>query len=209
MEQIGAIRISDDETQIFFNLSEQMAQNVDSDADDKENLENLPVEHKFAITKVDTQIMALFSHNDDMAKIRIEGTIGQKGELSPIVSDDYLNLRKERVKRLSEPKRRVQQLDRSITVFKPISNVPTFKEKKSPIKKYKKDRETVRNMLFELFEKHQYYNIKDLERLTLQPVYYLKEVMREMCLYNSKNPHQYTWQLRPEFVHYSKTRTKP
>lgn len=32
------------------------------------------------------------------------------------------------------------------------------------------DKEIVQNTLFAAFEKHQYYNIKDLERLTKQPV---------------------------------------
>lgn len=32
------------------------------------------------------------------------------------------------------------------------------------------DKDTVQNSLFVAFEKHQYYNIKDLERITKQPV---------------------------------------
>lgn len=37
-------------------------------------------------------------------------------------------------------------------------------------KKMRDDKEIVQNTLFTAFEKHQYYNIKDLERLTKQPV---------------------------------------
>ena len=32
------------------------------------------------------------------------------------------------------------------------------------------DKEVVQNTLFNAFEKHQYYNIKDLEKITKQPV---------------------------------------
>lgn len=32
------------------------------------------------------------------------------------------------------------------------------------------DKDVVMNKLFEAFEKHQYYNIKHLERITKQPV---------------------------------------
>lgn len=32
------------------------------------------------------------------------------------------------------------------------------------------DKDVVQNALFAAFEKHQYYNIKDLERITKQPV---------------------------------------
>ena len=41
-------------------------------------------------------------------------------------------------------------------------------------KKLRDDKEKVMEVLFGLFEKHQYYNIKDLVKETRQPVTYLK-----------------------------------
>lgn len=35
-------------------------------------------------------------------------------------------------------------------------------------------------LLFAAFEKHQYYNIKDLVGITMQPVVYLKEILNEI-----------------------------
>jgi transcription initiation factor TFIIF subunit beta len=58
-------------------------------------------------------------------------------------------------------------------------------------------------MLFNAFEKHQYYNIKDLVSLTNQPISYLKEILKEICEYSVKNPHKNTWHLKPEYRHYS------
>lgn len=84
------------------------------------------------------------------------------------------------------------------------------------------DKEVVQNALFAAFEKHQYYNIKDLERITKQPVVsillfiysfklkkfffqpYLKEILKEICNYNAKNPHKNMWELKPQFRHYKK-----
>ncbi len=43
-------------------------------------------------------------------------------------------------------------------------------KKKSEGKKARDDKEKVQDMLFAAFEKHQYYNIKDLVKLTNQPV---------------------------------------
>lgn len=37
-------------------------------------------------------------------------------------------------------------------------------------KKMRDDKEVVQNILFAAFEKHQYYNIKDLEKITKQPI---------------------------------------
>lgn len=37
-------------------------------------------------------------------------------------------------------------------------------------KKSRDDRDKVQEMLFAAFEKHQYYNIKDLQKITSQPI---------------------------------------
>lgn len=34
---------------------------------------------------------------------------------------------------------------------------------------------------------------------------YLKEILNEICNYNSKNPHRNMWELKPEFRHYKST----
>lgn len=60
-------------------------------------------------------------------------------------------------------------------------------------------------MLFAAFEKHQYYNIKDLVKITQQPIVYLKEILTEVCNYNLKNPHKNMWELKPEYRHYKET----
>lgn len=93
------------------------------------------------------------------------------------------------------------------------------------------DKDAVLDMLFAAFEKHQYYNIKDLVKITRQPVVsfnkiyiytiiynfliyifyvqvYLKEILSEVCSYNIKNPHRNMWELKPEYRHY-KAEEKP
>ncbi|KAI5651426.1 transcription initiation factor IIF, beta subunit domain-containing protein [Phthorimaea operculella] len=39
-------------------------------------------------------------------------------------------------------------------------------------------------------------------QITRQPIEYLKEILNEFCNYNRKNPHKYTWELKPEYRHY-------
>lgn len=43
-------------------------------------------------------------------------------------------------------------------------------KKKSEGKKARDDKDKVMDMLFAAFEKHQYYNIKDLVKITRQPI---------------------------------------
>ena len=66
------------------------------------------------------------------------------------------------------------------------------------------DKEVVAEKLFALFQKHQYYNIKDLVKETRQPITYLKEILKEYCTYRVANPHKNTWELKAEFRHYEK-----
>jgi transcription initiation factor TFIIF subunit beta len=77
------------------------------------------------------------------------------------------------------------------------------KQKKTDGKKSRTDKTAVMDMLFNAFEKHQYYNIKDLVNITNQPISYLKEILKEICEYSVKNPHKNTWHLKAEYRHYS------
>ncbi|OWJ99310.1 hypothetical protein Celaphus_00009884, partial [Cervus elaphus hippelaphus] len=55
--------------------------------------------------------------------------------------------------------------------------------------------------LVSAFEKHQYYNRKDLVDITKQPVLYLKEILKEIGIQNVKGIHKNTWELKPEYRH--------
>ncbi|CAG2113890.1 unnamed protein product [Medioppia subpectinata] len=217
MQEIGRIRMSgklsgDESTQIDFTIAKELTE-IPEDPEDKEaNKENgdqsIPKEHQFSLSRVDNQSLVLFSVDDskDTQQISFDGIVDQKGECRPVMSNRFLALNKMRAIRATQPpngRQPVKQLDRTITVFKPISRHPTTTAKKgSLVKNCREDREPVRNKLFKAFEKHQYYHLKDLQMLTGQPLSYLKIIVRELCVYNVKNPHKYMWELKPEFRHY-------
>ena len=89
-----------------------------------------------------------------------------------------------------------------IISFKTFFSQQYEERKKAEGKKSRDDKDKVQDILFALFEKHQYYNIKDLVRETRQPVTYLKVILNEVCNYNVKNPHKNMWELKPEYRHY-------
>lgn len=118
----------------------------------------------------------------------------------------YMDLKKQAIRKASIPVRQVQKLDKVVQNFKPISdhkhNIEYNERKKYEGKKARDDKDAVMAMLFKAFEKHQYYNIKDLVTLTKQPIVYLKEILKEVCNYNLKHPHKNMWELKPEYRHY-------
>ena len=129
------------------------------------------------------------------------------GECRPLTDDkSYMDLKRQKILEASQPKRQVKHLSKIVQNFKPIArhahDVEFEAKKKAEGKKARGDKDKVMDMLFAAFEKHQYYNIKDLERITKQPVPFLKEILKEICNYNAKNPHKNMWELKPEFRHY-------
>ena len=140
-------------------------------------------------------------------KLSMQGKVVQRAECCPINSDLYSSIKKDALTKAGEPRRMLKQLDKHVTTtFKPIANhagnVAYEKAKKAEGKKMRDDKDKVQEIIFALFEKHQFYNIKDLIQETRQPVTYLKEILKEVCNYSVKPPHRNMWELKPEYRHY-------
>ncbi|KAK9496996.1 hypothetical protein O3M35_012793 [Rhynocoris fuscipes] len=178
--------------------------------------QNIPKDHRLDVSMVTKQTLGVFSHycpsaNPDAIvpeseKLCLEGKIVQKLECRPYADNCYMKLKLESIRKASVPTRQLKQLDRIVPNFKPVSdhkhNIEYEEKKKAEGKKARDDKEVVLEMIFAAFEKHQYYNIKDLVTKTRQPVVYLKEILKEVCNYNLKNPHKNMWELKPEYRHY-------
>ncbi|XP_016908541.1 general transcription factor IIF subunit 2 isoform X1 [Apis cerana] len=166
-------------------------------------------EHKIFIVLTNSSFLASSSSDSivpETEKLYMEGRIVQKLECRPYADNCYMKLKLQSIKRASVPQRQVQQLDRVVQNFKPVSdhkhNIEYAEKKKAEGKKMRDDKDAVLDMLFAAFEKHQYYNIRDLVKITRQPIVYLKEILNEVCNYNLKNPHRNMWELKPEYRHY-------
>lgn len=174
----------------------------------------IPKEHKFKISSIASQTLGAFSvtPGDKAAnppipdKIQIEGKVVQRAECTPLGDKSYMNIKREAITKAGEPIRKVMKLDKHVVGYKPKAdhamNIQYAKAKKLEGKKMRDDKDKVLEILFALFEKHQYYNIKDLASETNQPIAYLKQILNEVCNYNVKPPNRNMWELKPEFRHY-------
>ena len=140
-------------------------------------------------------------------KLSMEGKVVQRAECCPITNALYSDIKKDALTKAGEPKRMLKQLDKHVTTsFKPVSihasALANERAKKAEGKRMRDDKEKVQEIIFELFEKHQYYNIKDLMQETRQPIAYLKEILKDICNYCVKPPHRYMYELKPEYRHY-------
>ncbi|XP_039884228.1 general transcription factor IIF subunit 2-like isoform X2 [Simochromis diagramma] len=190
--------------QVCFSLSDELIA-LDAVGENDASLE-VPKDHPFTMHPVGGQTMAVFSRSNT-DEISLEGMVVHRAECRPVVTDNYMKLKKLQIKESIKPQRLSQQLERAVTtIFKPVANhdfnMEYEKKKKTEGKMVRAERQLVLDMLFSAFEKHQYYNIKALVDITKQPVTYLKEIMREIGTYNSKGVHKSTWELKPEYRHY-------
>ncbi|XP_045607738.1 general transcription factor IIF subunit 2-like [Procambarus clarkii] len=138
-------------------------------------------------------------------KLCFEGQVVEKVRCQPVVDDYYINLKKEAKKKAAQPLNKAKLIDSPVNVYKPTSHHEHdvhLKQRKAVRRMVRDDKDKVMELLFAAFEKHQYYYIKDLRKITQQPITYLKEILRDLCNYNVKNPHKNMWGLKPEYHYY-------
>jgi len=176
--------------------------------------QEVPRDVKFKVSSVNAQTLGVFSHTtmDQEStpglpdKLSLEGNVVHRAECLPIEGSLYNKIKREAIIKAGQPVRQMQRLDRHVTSFKPIArhqaDIMHERTKKLEGKKMRDDKDKVQEILFALFEKHQFYNIKDLVQETRQPMAYLKEILNEVCVYSVKPPNRNMWELKPEYRHY-------
>ncbi|XP_076839653.1 general transcription factor IIF subunit 2 isoform X2 [Brachyhypopomus gauderio] len=204
--EVGKLRIGKNQgkAEVSFTLNEELT-TIDT-IGEKSSVVRVPREHPFTMQSVGGQILAVFTETPS-DKIALEGVVVQRAECRPAANENYMRLKRLQIEESSKPHRFSQQLDKAVTSnYKPVANhannVDYERRKKEEGKRARADKQQVLDMLFSAFEKHQYYNIKDLVDITKQPVIYLKEILRDIGIYNVKGTHKNTWELRPEYRHY-------
>lgn len=169
--------------------------------------------HKFLVTNVGNQKLVVMSQarpdgnstDPSSEKLCVEGKVMQRAECHPIVDSNYRLMKKEQMQLHNTPQRQMKVVPISGPTYKPVKErISTNEDKKSKKteKRSRAEKDKVTDILFNAFEKHQFYNIKDLMGITKQPVPYLKEILKEICNYNVTAPHKHMWELKPEYRHY-------
>lgn len=204
--EVGKLRIAKNQgrTEVSFTLNEELA-NI-HDIGGKPASVSAPREHPFVLQSVGGQTLTVFTESSS-DKLSLEGIVVQRAECRPAASENYMRLKRLQIEESSKPVRLSQQLDKVVTTnYKPVANhqynIEYERKKKEDGKRARADKQYVLDMLFSAFEKHQYYNLKDLVDITKQPVSYLKEILKEIGIQNVKGIHKNTWELKPEYRHY-------
>ncbi|KAK6115793.1 hypothetical protein DH2020_008062 [Rehmannia glutinosa] len=91
----------------------------------------------------------------------------------------------------------------SLNMFKDF--VPMGDKKKaapvkaSDMKRTRRDRGELEDIMFKLFERQPNWTLKQLVQETDQPAQFLKEILNELCVYNKRGTNQGTYELKAEY----------
>ncbi|TBU13014.1 subunit beta of transcription initiation factor IIF [Hamiltosporidium tvaerminnensis] len=155
-------------------------------------------------SEVDKQMYMLKSEKDTSG---IEGKVTTECFVRPVINEEYILYRKPRNEITSGPKRMTQVIDfnkdgRIGERIGSISELETMARKRKKMlmdkKRERLDKSHVMDMLFNAFEKHKFWTVKDLADFTGQPVAYIQELISEIGMLNKKD-HKNTYELKPEY----------
>ncbi|TKW17026.1 hypothetical protein SEVIR_5G338600v4 [Setaria viridis] len=159
--------------------------------------------------------MCIFSESNQ-GKYACEGKVENKFDMKPHSENlaNYGKLCRERTTKSMDRPRVEVLVDDHGNRMRPMpglvglmpSSAANAKEKKKPastkpfeMKRTRRDRKEMENILFKLFERQPNWSLKQLMQETDQPEQFLKEILNDLCVYNKRGPNQGTHELKPEY----------
>ncbi|KAK1415669.1 hypothetical protein QVD17_31454 [Tagetes erecta] len=156
--------------------------------------------------------MSVFSESKQ-GKVSVEGKIYHKFDMKPHNEnmEEYGKLCRERTNKYMTKTRQIQIIDndkgahmRPMPGFINLRPLSQTEKKKTPVKgsdtkRTRRDRGEMEDIMFKLFERQSNWTLKHLISETDQPEQFLKDLLKDLCIYNNKGSNQGTYELKPEY----------
>ncbi|KAK3422344.1 general transcription factor IIF subunit 2 [Eucalyptus grandis] len=163
---------------------------------------NIPRRYSMEMSK-DFIPMSVFSESSQ-GKISVEGKILHKFDMRPHGEniESYGKLCRERTTKCMNRARQIQVIDHDTgSLMRPMA---VMEKKKVPTKvpetkRTRRDRGEMEEIMFKLFERQPNWTLRQLIQETDQPEQFLKDILKDLCVYNNKGPNQGTYELKPEY----------
>ena len=164
----------------------------------------IPKEHNIEIKDRNTNMYLV---SDDGKRMAIEGVINKECFINPVMNADYLRFKRAQKTQNNNVEEKVKVIDYFAEVkrnakYSSLREMEILARRRKQMLQEKKrerlDREDVLEILFNAFEKHEFWTIRDLADFSGQPVAYIQELVNEICNLNKKD-HKNTYELKPEF----------
>ena len=168
---------------------------------------DLPLEYDMQLSRC-AQTLHLFCEDFAGNAIAVDGKVEQECQLKPVLDDNYRSVLRMRDEQANKPKRSIQLVD-PIADSRQVGLIPHVSEHEMLLKRRKKyepeqrkerlPKEEVLNMLFNAFDRTPHWTLKGLIDLTQQPSVYLKELLTDIAVYNTRGPYKNLYELKSDF----------
>ncbi|KAG7628221.1 putative DNA helicase [Arabidopsis thaliana] len=170
---------------------------------------NMPRRYTLDMSK-DFIPMNVFCESSD-GKMSVEGKIKNKFDMRPHNEniESYGRLCRERTNKYMGKNRQIQVIDNARGMhMRPMPGmiIPTAAPEKkkltnrtSEMKRTRRDRREMEEVMFNLFERQSNWTLRLLIQETDQPEQFLKDLLKDLCIYNNKGSNQGTYELKPEY----------
>ncbi|XP_071732891.1 uncharacterized protein [Rutidosis leptorrhynchoides] len=156
--------------------------------------------------------MSVFSESKQ-GRVSVEGKIYHKFDMKPHNEniEEYGKICRERTNKHMTKTRQIQVIDndngahmRPMPGLFALRNTSQTERKKGPVKgsdtkRTRRDRGEMEDIMFKLFERQPNWTLKQLISETDQPEQFLKDLLKDLCIYNNKGSNQGTYELKPEY----------
>lgn len=155
--------------------------------------------------------MSVFSESSQ-GKLCVEGNIKDKFDMKPNDEnlENYGKLCRERTKKHMKS-RKIKVIDNDNGAhMRPMPGMIGFvapgpsEKRKAPtkgseMKRTRRDRGEMEDIMFKLFERQPNWTLRQLIQETDQPEQFLKDILKDLSVYNNKGANQGTYELKPEY----------
>lgn len=164
----------------------------------------IPSEHIIDIKDKENGMYLIKSDKDSM---NVEGYINKECYIRPVINSEYLEYKRNLKNHISDGQNEVKVIDyfsdvKRSSKYSSIREMEILAKRRKEMLQNKKrerlDREDVLEIVFNAFEKHDLWTVRDLADFSGQPVAYIQEIVSEVCVLN-KNDHKNSYELKPEY----------
>ncbi|KAI3906145.1 hypothetical protein MKW92_040588 [Papaver armeniacum] len=155
--------------------------------------------------------MCVFSQMKE-GKIAVEGKVLQKFDMKPHSESiqDYSRLCRERTNKYMVKTRQVKVIENDRgehmmpkpAMFSHMPSNPKVKLVPNKVpdgRRSRRDRVEMEGIMFKLFERQPNWTLRQLIQETDQPEQFLKDILKELCIYNNRGTNQGSYELKPEY----------
>ncbi|KAJ4866444.1 hypothetical protein Rs2_52036 [Raphanus sativus] len=157
--------------------------------------------------------MSVFSESSSQGTMSVEGKIKDKFHMNHRTEnmESYGKLCRERASKYMCKNKQIQVIDNASGMhmwptpgtITPTGFLETKKKKVTnkawEMKRTRRGRREMEEIMFNQFEGHSNWTLRQLIQETDQPEQFLKDLLRDLCIYNNKGSNQGTYELKPEF----------